>query len=149
MHKITHLLVVLFIINIQFNCFGQDRIPYVLPDVVEECIAKYVSSYEDAEENSYYFCLSREGSVFTVYGYRCPIADDPPGSWERLTNRFLLVKDTYYPLTFDYDEIFGTPNSSSVGSYGNRDGCVKRRLIMHDGFYVKFEGYQLIETNLP
>lgn len=149
MYRITYLLVVLFIINTQFDCFGQDRIPYVLPDAVEECIAKYISSYQNTKDDSFYFCLARNGSVFTVYGHRYFKANDRNGSWERFTNRFLLVKDTYYPLTFDYDDLFSTPDTLSVGSYGNRDGSVKRRFSIHEGFYVKFEGRKLIETNLP
>ncbi|MBP3794732.1 MAG: hypothetical protein ILA23_01660 [Bacteroidales bacterium] len=149
MNKIVHLLVFLFIIDSHFDGFGQDRIPYILPDAVEECIAKYVSSYHNTKDNCFYFCLSREGSVFTIYGHHASCSDDWTCSWERLTNRFLLVKDTYYPLTFDYDEMFSTPDTISVGVFGERNGNIKRRLVIHEGFYVKFKGWELIETNLP
>ena len=149
MNKITASLVSLLIVTTQLNSVGQDRIPYILPDAVEECIARYVSSYHNTKETCFYFCLSKEGSVFTIFGHLSSFSDDGKGSWERLTNRFILVKDSYYPLTFDYDEMFSTPDTISVGSFGKRNESVKRRLVIHEGFYVKFKGWELIETNLP
>lgn len=129
------LIVLLFVFACcRVNLYAQSqRILYFLPDSVEVRIDNYMESKKNFKCNSIYFLLKKDSSIYNIT--IIPLVPDSDSNilhWVSVTNRYILINQTYYPLLFDYDFSFSTPDSVHVGEFGHREGNIKKlHLIAH------------------
>jgi len=67
--------------------------------------------------------------------------------WARNTNRFILINNKKYPLTFDYDSKFSTSSPETV-QYYRGERMVRRTLFLHEGYNITFDelGWYISES---
>jgi len=124
---------------------GQE-ILYVFPDSVEKILEQHLSEYRlNSKKERVYLDLVREGEFYRLtVGTYFVDRDDDLTRWIKASNRVGLVHVKKYPLLIDVDFDFGTAEVNDLGTFGKREGLVKRiRGLMH-GFSVKFTKYGAI-----
>lgn len=112
-----------------------DSIIYILPDRIEVKLDSIVTERKKYDE-PIFFMLKRVGeNEFKII----------PGSYRKdensnsFTNRFVLINKTKYPVTFDYDEFFGTLDTYNIGEFGRREGFIKKRVTIFEGYSLTFD----------
>jgi hypothetical protein len=135
-----------------FAGYAQDRkITYFLPDSVEVHINNLLlRSLKLNNNKEYYFLLKEDTSRvynLTVIPFDINIKTEV-SNWVSATNRYALINGRLYPLLFDYDFTFSTPDPNNVGSFGHRDGNIRKlHLIAHSyTIYFKTNGTILKEV---
>ena len=133
---ITFVLVLLCSISIYSQ--EKDSIIYIFPDKVEMKLYERIKETPSSKNYNFEFFLENIDKdtfrlVLSEYNVLTPYY------WTNNTNRFILINDTKYPLTLDYDSMFGTSKPNEVGEFGERDeGFVLRTLFIYEGYSIKF-----------
>jgi len=130
-----------------FNCtFAQDKILYFVPDAVE---LKLEGLLEKKKGEKLSVFLMKDKDDYALYLSFVKKDEEYNDYWVDRTNRYIVIGEKEYPLIFDYDLTFSTPNPKSAGSLGNREGNILKIAIIYEGYYVKFNSIEIIETNIP
>jgi hypothetical protein len=143
--KITILTLLVFIML--FSCDSSKRqtrqfksnidiIPYVIPSSVRNSLIKQmgVSGLSD----QVYFFLKTDSNFYQIF--ICPETDDT-NSYANRTNRKLFLNGKFYPLVFDLDQIFGTPETKDelLNQFRkNQFMKIRRSYSIYEGFSIKF-----------
>jgi len=129
-----NIFIVVFILY-HFTGYAQERkITYILPDSVEIRIDKHIATRSSLGNKSYYFLLREDTpKVYNLTIIPFEVKDKTEVSeWVNATNRYALVNARLYPLLFDYDFTFSTSEPNNIGSFGHRDGNIRKlHLIAH------------------
>lgn len=130
-----NIFIVVFILY-HFTGYTQERkITYILPDSVEIRINKHIVTRSSLDNKVDYYFLLREDTpkVYNLTIIPFEVKDKTEvSSWINATNRYALINGRLYPLLFDYDFTFSTPDPNNVGSFGHRDGNIRKlHLIAH------------------
>ncbi len=131
----------LFLIGcgITSNAVAQE-ILYVFPETVEKILDQHLSKYKlNEDKERVYLTLDRNAEIYTLTISTYFVdRDDDLTRWIKGSNRMGLVNTKKFPLLFDIDFDFGTPDTKVVGNFGEREGQVRRMRVLLHGFYVKF-----------
>jgi len=143
-----------------FSVYSQEnKIVYIFPDSVEVAVNEYITQQRENTIASYYLGLSKDTtgadilipvpqekisyylrlSKDTANIYRLLVLSyDPSEPTHRasLSNRVAIINDKRLPLSFGFDEFFGTPDTIKIGKYGERNGYVSRTVTNYGGGYV-------------
>ena len=123
----------------EISCRASDSIKYVLSDSVEITIEKYISNYICDHNYGVNFCfiLSHISDNFKISIVPIKSKSEYKNLWFSNTNRFILIKENYYPLIFDFDMLFGAIGKS-LGNYGSRNDNIRRLYISGDFYSIVF-----------
>lgn len=121
--------------NVQSNQSEASTIVYILPDTVNKLLAK-----EIVRENTYYLEIWNEENYFRVFLHKSPLYNKK--DLIHRSNRKVHLNGLFYPIIFDYDNIFSIPESEgevlNAFSTDKYPSFSKRRLIHEGSFYVIF-----------
>jgi hypothetical protein len=146
-------IIIIVCILCHFVGYAQERkITYILPDSVEVRINSHLLAKSSVKnDKSYYFLLKKDTSRtynITIIPFDSS-AKSEISNWVNNTNRYALVNGQLYPLLFDYDFTFSTPEPNNIGIFGHRDGNIRKlQLIAHRyTIYFRTNGLILKEEN--
>lgn len=120
------------------NESSAQRILYIFPDQVEKALGDYFNSLAN-NRSKYCLTLYKDDGIYTIY-----VTSFTKSSrkdflvWVKATTRVALINKNKYPVLLQEDYVFGTPDTSKVGEYGNREGRIKRLAVINEGYSVKF-----------
>lgn len=140
MKKIVVILLFIFCCYTNVNSQTRDSIIYIFPDKVEHKLFQYIQNDNKHRDCPYSFFLETEG----VDAYRVFVscnAKESENFWVKNTNRFVIIKDKFYPLVVDYDSLFSTNKPNEIGKYGRREGFVWRTYFLNEGYNLSFDRY--------
>jgi putative transposon-encoded protein len=123
---------------------AQKKITYILPDSVEVRINSHILTKSGVK--SYYLLLKKDTSRtynITVIPFDNS-AKSEVNNWVNNTDRYALINGQLYPLLFDYDFAFSTPDPNNVGSFGHRDGSIRKLQLIAHRYTIYFRTNGLI-----
>ena len=131
--KVSAILIALSVF-ISVNSKTKDSLIYILPDKVEKKFYRYIkkSKYLKFE----FYLTNKDSKIKVCISSVKDSAYNFPAS---ITNRFVIIRDKYYPVVCDYDYIFGVDKSDGKSMFGRRDGNVKRMYPIYEGYSVTFD----------
>lgn len=112
-----------------------DSILYILPDKIEVKLDSLIAERKKYNEISSFRLNRLNENEFQII----PRSKRKDGNSDFSTNRFVLIKNTKYPVTFDYDEIFSTVDPCNTGEFGNREGYIRKVLTIFEGYSLIFD----------
>lgn len=112
-------------------------IKYFFPDKVEMLIDSCIHSYK-SEMLNFYFLLAKDSAYSITIGKYDWKERGNLLSWINQTNRYVVVNSEKYPLLFDYDLTFAGIDLNNVGTFGNREGNIKRAKLLLHGLTIIF-----------
>lgn len=135
MKKIYAIIITICIFWCKANAQEKDSIIYIFPDKVEKLFYEYIQTYSPDETFDFHL-VTRDDKykLFVTTG-------DKNNYWGNNTNRFILINDKKYPLTFDYDCLFSTENRFDIGQFGQREGYILRSWFIIEGYNITFDRY--------
>jgi len=113
-----------------------DPIVYILQENVEALLKIELIKHG----GNIYFELEEDCGVYTIY-----IGEDfknNPTAYVTKSNRKLFINNKFYPIIFDFDMLFASiENADSIMTKSSLEKypIITRRLIINEGFYVKFK----------
>ncbi|WP_407033032.1 hypothetical protein [Polluticaenibacter yanchengensis] len=138
MRIILSLLLVLF----AFKANAQDsKIIYILPDSVELLLFnKTTEDSVDCSKILYYLEKVKDDTMqITLIQFdKNKKTKSFASQLGMLTNRVVQIADKSYPLIFDYDFIFSTPNNKDIGTIGKREGYILKSMLLTHGYSIIF-----------
>lgn len=140
MRKCLFAVLTLFVLSGFAQPMPDKKILYVFPDDVEVAIDQYTESLPNKEDLQFVLTLYKNGDgTYEIYVNSCSTdRKNANPYWQQVTNRYAVINKGLYPLLFDYDYDFGTPQPSETGTYGQREGQVLRIASCNDGFHLTF-----------
>ncbi|MCS4167740.1 hypothetical protein [Sphingobacterium sp. BIGb0116] len=138
-HLIRSSLLFLLLNCMTLMAVGQE-ILYVFPDSVERILEQHLSKYSlNNDKERVYLDLAGNDEFYRLtIGTYFVDRDDDLTRWIKASNRLGLVNTKKYPLLIDVDFDFGAPEETALGTFGKREGKVKRTRVLMHGFSVKF-----------
>ena len=141
MKKTITFLLVLFLNSCsETNSQELGKIVYIFPDEVEISVSNYIDSLRE-KGNVFIFLKLGKKSENTYYLHVSYCSLENKESlifWVNSTNRYAVIRNSYYPLLLDYDYDFSTKTPLSIGNYGERAGQILRTMPIYDGYSIMF-----------
>lgn len=133
------ILSVILVCSISTYSQEKDSIIFIFPDRVEVLLYERINEFLSLDEN-YKFRFHLERMDRDKFRIRFIAMRGMPmrNYWARNTNRFILINNKKYPLTFDYDSKFSTSSPETV-QYYRGERMVRRTLFMHEGYSITFD----------
>lgn len=119
MKKNLTVLFLFLLIYVSLNAQNKDSLIYILPDSVELKLYEFTKSMEASKYDCDFYLSNLGDNIYRINVSIYRIYNDD--YWSRKTNRFLVINNKKYPLSFDYDSLFGTMTKfSDIGKMGER-----------------------------
>lgn len=147
-NRMKHFLIIFLIMLLPLTVKGQ-QIEYRIPKQVEDALSKKLCTLSDTNQGTIYAHLSKkENGVFSIILCKNDV-DGFINSIIQSTQRIIVINRIAIPLIFDYDMSFCEPDSlKDVGTFGNRDGRIMKRIIMYHGEAILFSKEGIIDESL-
>lgn len=137
MKKNLTVLFLFLLMYMSLNAQNKDSLIYILPDSVELKLYEFTKSMEASKYDCDFYLSSLGDNVYRINVSIYRIYNDD--YWSRNTNRFLVINNKKYPLSFDYDSLFGTMTKfSDIGKMGEREGYIMRTTFINEGYNITF-----------
>jgi len=132
------ILSVILVCSIGIYSQERDSIIYIFPERVEALLYKRINERLSHNENlNFSFHLTRV-TMDTFRIFLIGFSGTTRNYWDRNTNRFILINNKKYPLTFDYDSKFSTSSPETV-QYYRGERMVRRTRFLHEGYNITFD----------
>lgn len=115
MNKITLIFIFLLVIScgtqkLQNTSVDYSKgIPYILPGKVQNLLDEKV---KNMEEPLYFLFDKKDINTFFISINKYDLKTFKGANWIKNTNRYVYLKGKYYPLIFEYDQLFSTPKTA-------------------------------------
>ncbi len=121
---------------------NENRILYVFPDEVEVALNDYIKNLKKINKDFQFNLIlykEADGNYRVFVSYYEPSKRSLTYSvlvdWPECSDRRVIINDEEYPLVFDHDYDFGTPDPLNISEFGKRDETILRVMLICDGFY--------------
>lgn len=128
----------LFLVFSSYRNVNGQEILYVFSDEVEKVLETHITSISHKVNQKFYLTLSKENEFSITVSSYSDGEKGIPVKWINCTTRYALINKKKYPVLLDSDYVFGAPDLGAIGTFGKREGQVKRVLIINEGFVVRF-----------
>lgn len=141
------LLILISAIPYMVSAQKNNTIKYYFPDTVEVIINDFIKLQQPLnKKQGLYLQLEKDTGVYKLLLVKTDFTSRNSW-WIRSTTRVAVVNKHLIPLIFDYDEAFSTGTINVVGSFGKRDGEIRKAKMIYHVPAIYFNEYgQVIKT---
>lgn len=105
---------------------------YVVSDQKEVSLANRIKNIPDYDKRLIgFFIYNKDGRILIAIAIGAVNGSSFSNEYLENSNRYILIEDRLYPLSFDYDDDFGTRTPiEDLGEFGNREGSYMRSITL-------------------
>jgi len=119
-----------------------EKIVYILYDSVEVALKKQIDKIRQNNPRASFSCLLwRESDSLSSISLLKNEESSGNSIVKKLiisSNRYLLIDKEKLPLIFDYDFKFSSSDLEHIGSFGKREGNIRRSEFLFHGYTLSF-----------
>lgn len=136
-------ILVSILLSVGVSAYAQsEKIVYILYDSVEVTLKRQIDKIRKKNPNASFSCLLwRESDSLSSISLLKNEESSGNSIVKKLiigSNRCLLVDKEKLPLIFDYDFKFSSSDLEHMGSFGKREGNIRRSELLFHGYTLTF-----------